>query len=141
MNETVSRRKSSRPGRRWLNRLVQIPPFKWWLREPVSRAAFLLTAAYLIRDRDVKLRIYPGVAPILVLPFVFLFQKHSGMGPFGIAFSGVYLGIIPLVGLGILQYSQQWQESDIFRSAPMLGPAAICNGARRAILIFLTLPG
>ncbi len=114
---------------------------RWWLRDPVSRAAFVLIAAYLVRDRETKLRIYPGIAPMLVIPFIFLFQQGNGFGRgFGIAISGAYLGLIPLMGLSMLHYSQQWQASDIFRSAPMLGPAAICHGARRAVLCFLTLP-
>jgi ABC-2 type transport system permease protein len=143
LNETVSAR-VKKPGRRWLDELVNVPPLSWWLRDPVSRASFLLAAAYLVRDRDVKLRVYPGIAPMLVVPFVFLLQSHgqkdSGMGLFGIPFSGVYLGLVPLLGLQILQYSQQWQAADIFRVAPLPGPAALCHGARRAVLCFLALP-
>jgi hypothetical protein len=135
IGEAVSKSKTRRRGRRLMDRLVSAPPLSWWLRDPVSRASFLLTTAYLVRDRDVKLRVYPGIAPMLVIPFVFLFQKGMGDG-FGIAFSGGYMGIIPLLALNILKYSQQWQASDIFRLAPTLGPAAICNGARRAVLCF-----
>jgi ABC-2 type transport system permease protein len=62
------------------------------------------------------------------------------MGNMGIAFCGGYLGLIPLIALSMLQYSQQWQASDLFRYAPMRGPAAIYHGARRAVLLFLTLP-
>lgn len=140
LNETVSKPKQTQRGRRWMDWLVNLPPLNWWLRDPVSRAAFLLTAAYLVRDRDVKLRIYPGIAPMLVFPFIFLFQRNNGMGNFGVAFSGSYLGLIPLLALSMLQYSQQWQASDIFRVAPLRGPGPICHGARRAVLCFLTLP-
>ena len=121
-----------------------MPPLSWWLRDPVARASFLLTAAYLIRDRDVKLRVYPGLAPILIIPFVFLLQGHHRQGSgdlvFGVPFSGVYLGLVPLMGLQMLQYSQQWQAADIFRAAPMSGPAQLCHGARRAVLCLLALP-
>ncbi|HEV2452696.1 MAG TPA: hypothetical protein VGY98_00445 [Verrucomicrobiae bacterium] len=141
MNETVSQRKKSKLSRRWLDWLVAVPVIRWWRRDPVSRAAFVLTAAYLIRDRETKLRVYPGIAPMMVIPFVFLIQGNIGFGhEFGIAISGGYLGLIPMIGLSMLHYSQQWQASDIFRSAPMGGPAAICHGARRAVLCFLTLP-
>jgi ABC-2 type transport system permease protein len=144
LNETVSapRRKRAQ-GRRWIDVLVKLPPLTWWLREPVARASFLLTAAYLVRDRDVKLRVYPGLAPMLVMPFIFLVQehgRHGGSGSFGVAFSGSYLGLVPMMGLSLLQYSQQWQASDVFRASPMPGPAALCHGARRAVLLFLTLP-
>jgi len=123
--------------------IVRTPPLRWWLRDSVSRAAFMLSVAYLLRDRDVKLRIYPSVAPMLVFPIFFLIQgrgdAHQGSG-FGVAFAGGYLGLIPLLGLNLLQYSQQWQAADLFRAAPMPGPAPLCHGARRAILCVLTLP-
>jgi hypothetical protein len=140
ISETASKPKKRRHGRSWVERLVSVPPISWWLRDPVSRASFLLTTAYLARDRDVKLRVYPGIAPMLVIPFVFLFQRGMGGNAFGIAFSGGYIGIIPLLALNILKYSQQWQAADIFRMAPVRGPAGICDGARRAVLLFLTVP-
>jgi hypothetical protein len=115
---------------------------RWWLRDSVSRAAFLLTAAYLVRDRDVKLRVYPGLAPMLVMPVIFLVQDHGrgDSGGFGIAFAGVFLGLIPVLGLTLVQYSQQWQAADLFRAAPIAGPAPLCHGARQAVLCLLTLP-
>ena len=145
LNESVSPSRKEAGRRRWLSALVQMPPLSWWLREPVSRASFLLTAAYMLRDRDVKLRLYPGLAPMLVMPFVFMLQGVGGQGAggltgFGIAISGAYLGMAPLMGLNLLQYSQQWQAADIFRCAPMAGPAPLCHGARRAVLLILTLP-
>jgi hypothetical protein len=140
INENISPKKTAKRGRRWLEWLVRMPPLRWWLRDPVSRASFLLTTAYLARDRDVKLRVYPGIAPMLIVPFIFLFQKGRGIEGFGISFSAGYMSVIPVLALGILQYSQQWQATDIFRSAPMLGPAAIYDGARRAVLFFLVIP-
>ncbi len=142
LNETTSARRSGRAGRRWIDVLVATPPLCWWLRDSVTRAAFLLTAAYLVRDRDVKLRIYPGLAPMLAMPIIFLVQDQGrgGMGGFGVAFAGGYLGLIPLLGLNLLRYSQQWQASDLFRAAPLPGPAPLCHGARRAVLCFLALP-
>jgi hypothetical protein len=122
---------------RWFGRLVNTPPLSWWLNDPVTRAAFLLTAAYLARDRDVKLRIYPGLAPMLVMPLIFLVRDR---GSFGVAFAGTYLGLVPLLGLNLLQYSQHWQAADVFRAAPLPGPAPLCHGARRAILVLLTAP-
>lgn len=133
----------SKLGRRWWSVLVNVPPLSWWLRDSVARAAFLLTAAYLVRDRDVKLRIYPGLAPMLVMPLVFMLRQgsESGRGSgFGVAFAGSFLGLVPLLGLTMLRHSQHWQASDIFRAAPMIGPAQLCHGARRAVLLVLTLP-
>jgi hypothetical protein len=148
--QNLSETQSAGKSRRWARRLdaaVQLPPLRWWLRVPAARASFLLTAKYLLRDRDVKLRVYPGLAPMLVIPFIFLLQGHrpeSGdafaMEGFGIAFVGAYLGLIPLMGITMLQYSTQWAASDLFRMVTVSGPAPICDGARRAVLLFLTLP-
>jgi ABC-2 type transport system permease protein len=91
----------------------------------------------------VKLRIYPGLAPMLAMPIISLLQDYGrrGLGGgFGVAFSGGYLGLIPLLALNLLQYSQQWQASDVFRLAPMPGPAPILRGARLAVGVILTLP-
>jgi hypothetical protein len=144
LNETISRRARRRDSRRLLAAIADVPPMRWWLRDPVARASFLLTAAYLARDREVKLRVYPGLAPMLVIPMVFLMRQPGGSGPnnggFSVAFVGSYLGLIPLLGLSLVQYSQQWHAADIFRAAPLPGPAPLCHGARHAVLCFLTLP-
>jgi ABC-2 type transport system permease protein len=145
LQEAVSTKPKQNTRRRWIHTLVSVPPLSWWLRDSIERASFLLATAYLFRDRDVKLRIYPGVAPMLVMPIIFLLQETSrkgsgGDGGFGIAFSGAFIGIIPMLGMNLLQYSQQWQAADLFRMAPMEGPSALCNGARRAVLLILTLP-
>jgi len=137
LGEIVSRPRSP-SKRRWTEVLADMPPVKWFT--PVSRAGFLLTIAYLLRDRDVKLRVFPGIAPMLILPFVFLVQDRQGAESFGFAFSAGFLSTLPLIALDLLQYSQQWQASDIFRVAPMTGPAELCHGARRAVLCLLALP-
>jgi hypothetical protein len=144
LNEARPAAKGAGTRRRWMGAAVNAAPLRWWLREPVSRAAFLLSAAYLFRDRDVKVRVYPGLVPILVMPIIFLLPGRGagpgGMQEFGIALCGEYVGMVPMMALNLLKYSQQWQASDVFRIAPMAGPAALCDGARRAVLLFLALP-
>jgi hypothetical protein len=129
--------------RRWTQRLLQIPLLRWWLRDPVTRASFLLCSAYMCRDREVKLRLYPGIAPVVMMPVVFLLQKQGigdGGSGFGLAFSGCYLALASMLAQNILQYSQQWAAADLFRAAPLTGPGSLCHGARKATLLFLTLP-
>jgi ABC-2 type transport system permease protein len=143
LGEARTLRPEQRARRRWLARVVAVPPLRWWLRDSVSRASFLLTAAYLLRDRDTKLRVYPSLASMLVMPVILLVQEQtrsSGGGGFGVAFVGTFIGIIPVLGLSLVQYSQQWQAADLFRVAPIAGPARLCHGARRAVLLLLTLP-
>jgi hypothetical protein len=144
LSETVSRGRSRKGKRRLLDILAGVPPLSWWLRNPVERASFKLSTAYLLRDRDVKLRVYPGLAPLFVMPLVMLLQQRGGHGlggsGFGIAFAGSYLALAPLMGIHLLQFSQQWQASDVFRTAPLPGPAAITHGARRAVLVLFVVP-
>lgn len=139
ISEAVAR-KPSRTKRRWVERLVDAPPLRWFFRTPVSRAAFLLTAAYLSRDRDVKLRVFPGIAPMFIIPVVMMMQNQGSSENYGLAVGGAFLAALPLLAIDLLQYSQQWQASDIFRVAPMHGPGELCHGARRAVLVLLTLP-
>lgn len=145
LGETTSAVPASQlASRRWLDALVHFPLFSWWLRNPLSRASFVLIASYLVRDRDVKLRVYPGLAPMLVMPIALLMpmNRHGAgsMGGFSVAFCGAYMGMIPLFALSLLQYSQQWQASDVFRVAPIPGPALLCAGARQAVTCFITIP-
>jgi ABC-2 type transport system permease protein len=139
LGESRARPTRARSSRPWLDRLVDHPPLSWWLRDSVARASFLLTARYLVRDRDVMLRVYPGMAPMLVMPFVFMMGPARRNG-FGLALTGGFLGLVPMMGLSLMRYSQHWQASDIFRAAPLSGPAPLCHGARCAVLVVLTLP-
>src|SRR6201999_1791078 len=91
LGETVSKRTHRGERPRWIDRLVEMPPLRWWLRDPPTRAAFVLVTAYVVRDRDLKLRLYPGLAPFLIMPLVFVFGKEPFDG-FGVAFTGAYLG-------------------------------------------------
>jgi hypothetical protein len=142
LSESQPARPRAAAKRRVIDRLIDAPPLCWALRDPVVRASFRLSAAYLLRDRDVKLRFYPGLAPMLMMPLVFLVQAgaHSDEG-FGIAFAGGYFGLVPLMALSLLQYSQHWQAADLYRLAPVPGPGPFIHGAIRAIAALLILPG
>jgi len=142
LGETTGTKPCARRGR--LSALLRLPLMRWWCRDPVSRASFVLAAAYLLRDRDVKLRVYPGMAPMLVMPFLFLLGARGGSGfsdrGFAVAFTGAYMGVIPMLGTSLLQYSQQWQAADLFRAVPIPGPDRISAGVRRAVFCCMTLP-
>ena len=140
LNESPTKVKPRR-ARRWISTLVALPPLRWWLKDSVTRASFLLAGAYLARDRDVKLRVFPALTPVFIMPIVLWSQNGSvWSNGFAIAFGSVYLGMVPMEGLGLLRHSQQWQAADIFRAAPLPGPEPLCRGARRATLCFLTAP-
>ncbi|MCC6153976.1 MAG: hypothetical protein IT367_09475 [Candidatus Hydrogenedentes bacterium] len=144
LSEATAPKRRAQSGRRWFNAIANIPPLRWILRDPVSRASFVLTTAYLLRDRDVKLRVYPAVAPMLIVPVAMFMNAHRdrdfGFDAAITAFVGAFLGVLPASSLSILRYSQQWQAADVFHAAPMKGPAPISQGARWAVQIVLALP-
>jgi len=42
--------------------------------------------------------------------------------------------------MNLLQFSQHWQAADVFRVAPLAGPARLCRGARIAVLGLVVVP-
>lgn len=136
-------RKDDRPGkRRFMDVLVALPPLSWLLRDPATLASFRLCAAYLFRDRDIKLRVYPSIAPMLGMPVMFIFQsvRHPGAWSGGVALAAGYLGLIPMMAMTMLQFSQHWAAADLYRVAPVSGPGPFIHGAVRATTFCLALP-
>jgi ABC-2 type transport system permease protein len=140
LNERAGNPVQGRSG--FVVRLASLPPLSWLLRDPVTREAFLLTLRYAARDRDLKLRLYPGLAPFLLLPFLFIFQGRQGgfHASFSLVMATGFLAVLPLMTQEIVRRSQQWKASDVFRIAPLAGPARAADGVRRAILAMLALP-
>ncbi|WP_193211278.1 hypothetical protein [Luteolibacter marinus] len=140
--ESQPRKPRAAGKRRILDRLTEFPPLSWTLRDPIVKASFRLCSAYMLRDRDIKLRLYPGLVPVLMMPAVFLLRGSGDSGgEFGIAMAGGYLGLIPLMAMNLLQYSQSWQASDIYRLAPVPGPGPFIRGAMQAVALILVVPG
>lgn len=118
-----------------------------FLRQPVERAVFELVAIYLRRDREVKVRLYPNFAYILMFPFIGLlsiglpdpfldkraiFQTLSGAA------------MIPFIAMSAVEtilFSEHYHAAYLFRVAPVESIGAIHNGLRKAILCFVALPG
>ena len=142
MSESTAPRVPTGGRGRWIRKWISIPPLVWWLKNPVERAGFNLVAAYIFRDRDVKLRLYPGLAPIAMMPLIFMFNGsgRGGDSKFMMILSGSYLPVIPMLALNLLRFSQHWQAADVFLITPTTGPGRLINGARKAVNLFLTLP-
>jgi len=146
LNESAGTAKdSTRPRGRWLAALVQTPPLRWWLRDPVERHAFKLTTAYLVRDREVKLRLYPGLAPLLIMPLFMTFTGGRGPGAETAAvmlqgFATCFLGMVPMQALMFLRCSEHWRAAAFFHTAPLPHWTPLFHGARKAVLACLTFP-
>jgi len=82
------------------------------------------------------------MAQIFAMPLIMFLPGHhsEGAGKFEIAFAGVYLGLIPMTVVDLMRFSDHWQAADVYRAGPLPGPALLCHGARRAILVLIALP-
>ena len=110
-----------------------------WLRDPIERGAFRLAAAYLTRDRDVRMRVYPQLALFVVFPAIAIIDPSQGMR-FGVLLSVYFAASIPASVMMTLKASPHHAAADIFRYAPLAGTAPIFHGVRKASLVFLTVP-
>lgn len=129
---------------RALQRIASLPLVSWWLRDPLERCGFLLAGGYLLRDRDVKLRLYPGIAPMVLMPVaLMLTTMRGGSGSAGhsmLMVFGGYVAMVPMTAMNLLQFSQNWQAADVFHITPTTGPGRLIIGARKAVGVFLILP-
>lgn len=145
LNESDTRNgeRPARRGARRLRRLAHAAPLKWWLRDPIERQAFLLASAYLLRDRETKLKLYPSLAPMLVMPVVFAVGpvgRDEGPRSFLLTIGLAYVAIVPMQALMLLRHSEQWRAAAMFRTAALPHWAPLFHGARKAVLLWLTLP-
>ncbi len=130
--------------RRWLAKLVALPPLRWWLHNPIERQSFLLTSAYLWRDREMKLKLYPSLAPLLVLPLMMVLRpggQHGGPDSLAmVCFAIGYLGIVPLQATMLLHRTEHWRAAEVFRFTPVPHWTPLFHGSRKALLWWLTFP-
>lgn len=139
--ETQARTPKSPSRIAWNDKLNQFVGLRFLSRNPLVSVGFRLVVIHLTRDRDTKLRFYPGLVPILIMPIVFLIPGAGTMdSSMGVALAGGYLATLPLMALNLLQFSSQWQASDLFRYSPMPGPGTLIHGARLAVMILVAIP-
>jgi hypothetical protein len=115
---------------------------RFWIRDPVERAAFGLAAAAMGRDRETKLRLYPSLAGILLVPIMaFLDSRHGSSG--GRIFGLLGLGMVALLSVTVvetLRVSSQHAAADVFRMAPLESACGLFHGVRKAALFYVALP-
>ena len=117
------------------------PVLRWWLRDPIERWSFRLAAAYMRRDRDIKLRLYPSLTIFLIIPLMSLLDRNRGsLSAFVPLLTVWMLGMMPLQALQTLQMSQHYLAADIFAIAPLSSAAPVFHGVRKATIYYLLTP-
>lgn len=133
--EPEPRARAARAGRSWFDALLDA-----LIRDPVERAAFRLARAYLARDRDMRMRIYPSLALIVVFPVLAVVDPGHTVR-FGAVMTVFMVGTLAASAMMTFKMSPQHAASDLFRYAPIQGTAALFHGVRKAMLTLLVLPG
>jgi hypothetical protein len=164
LNEAAAPKVRETRQLRLLSKISQISPVSWFLRGSIERMSFVLSGAYLFRDREVKLRVFPSLTSVIIMPIMMAVSQantHSivqnassefpgrphifvSTGPLfsliSMAFAGAFLATVPATALNLMSYSQQWKASEVFRLAPVTGPYALQRGAQVASIVLLAIP-
>jgi ABC-2 type transport system permease protein len=114
--------------------------FRWWMPDPIERASFHLAAAYMRRDREIKLRLYPSLGSFLVFPLMGLLDRRTGASPFIPLLTVWMLGQLPIIAMETLRTSSQAAAADIFATAPLESGAPVFLGVRKATIFYLMVP-
>jgi len=124
-----------RGGTSWLGALLGVV-----MRDPVERGAFRLTRAYLARDRDMRMRIYPSLALVLVFPVLAILDP-KGSARMGSIMAIFMIGTLPATAMMSFKMSPHYAAAELFRYVPIHGTASIFHGVRKAMLALLVVPG
>jgi ABC-2 type transport system permease protein len=119
----------------------------FFLRNSIERAVFDLVATYLKRDREIKVRLYPSFAYLIMFPLIGLvtggladpfvsqeFRVNTIIGAAMIPF-------VASVGAEAILFSEHYQAAYIFRAAPVANLGDIHKGLRKAAQVYIALPG
>lgn len=100
------------------------------------------------RDKNFKIKFYPGVGYMFVLIFIILFRHAKNIGEMwrSLHNSKMYLAFIyaPIFAMAssliIIPYYDNYQASWIYQSAPLNKPGEIISGAIKALLVKFFIP-
>jgi ABC-2 type transport system permease protein len=115
------------------------PLLRLWLRDPVERSAFRLATASMVRDREIMMRLWPGIAAFFVLPLLSILGGRAARGEFFFVAS-VTLAFTSTISLQILESSSHYAAADLFVIAPLASTLPLVHGTRKAVLACIVLP-
>ncbi len=114
-------------------------------RTKEERAMFHFAGLMMEKDREFKLKVYPGLALSLFIPFLFVVNEIRFSSMEEVSRGNVYLSIyfcnfmIPAV-IQMLQYSGNYKASWIFQTAPLEQVTATYSGTLKSFIVKLYLP-
>jgi hypothetical protein len=116
------------------------------LRRPAERAVFDLVSVYLRRNREIKIRLYPSLAYVIMFPLIGAFGPGfpdpftDAGGAFTSLMGMAMIGLVALTVIEGLAFCEHYHAAYIFNIAPIESVGAIHGGIRKAIFTLVTLP-
>jgi ABC-2 type transport system permease protein len=132
--------KSATPSRPFADRLAD-----WLTRSPGERAGFGLTWRTMLRDRQFKLKAYPGIGYMLVMFVVTGWRMDLSADSLSqsswVPVLFLYLGGLALTGsMALIWYSELAPAAWVYLAAPLAKPGEVVLGAIKAVLLQFFLP-
>jgi hypothetical protein len=115
------------------------PITRLWVRGPIEQAAFGLATAYIRRDREIKLRLYPQFG-MFVMFMVFALTDWKRERSHNALFVVMMAPVIPVMVVETLRMSSQHAASDLFRYSPLTSASSLFHGVRKAAILLVQLP-
>jgi hypothetical protein len=125
----------TKPRRRMWNPITSL-----WLRDPVERGAFRLASAYMRRDREIKLRLYPQLGMFGMFIAMQALDRSEHRDPFLGLMMLAIAGTIPLTAIESLRMSSHHAAADLFRYSPIASASSLFHGVRKASILFVQAP-
>jgi ABC-2 type transport system permease protein len=117
------------------------------LYTPAERAVFELVSIYLRRNREIKVRLYPSLAYFIFFPLLAIFTEglpdpfnHRSSGGYSLM-GAVMICFVSLTAIEGLVFSEHFPAGYIYRVAPIKSLGQIHSGFRKAVLLWVALPG
>ncbi len=114
----------------------------------IERGAFELTTAALMRDRKLKLKIYPSIGYLFILAAILLFNKNepieatlANLHSRSIHIIIIYSGFLMIQTImAQIAISDDFKAGWVYSAAPIVQPGHILMGAWKAVLSTFFLP-
>lgn len=121
---------------------------RWLTQSIIEKGAFELVSKLLLRDRKIKLKIYPAFGYIIVFGLIFFIRGREDIATTWANLPSTqyylvltYISFIVLqVALAEIPYSDDFTASTIYFTSPLAAPGEILSGALKALFVRLFIP-
>jgi ABC-2 type transport system permease protein len=126
---------------------------KVFTRSAVEKQAFLFSWRMMLRNRDYKLKVYPGIGYLIVIIGAMMLRSKNSIhftdglnlangtaSIFAVMATLYFTGLVTLTALGQFAYSEHFKASWIFWASPTTRPGLLIGAATKAVIAQFQLP-